>query len=127
MTRQLKDGIYPVKPTIRNPLANYAIIKTFPNGEVKKRFMETIEDCHDQLEEWNQELGLKVSTKGIHREKVNHYSLFNVKTGKLEFAGLAKEVAVKFGCSPVSVCNAANCERLFQGKYMVHKNESTAV
>lgn len=115
-----KDGIYEIKLTNRNPYCRYLVVKTYGNEQRQKR-MCSLEDCKQQIQEWDEEYSRKdpffinrgfknlLKKKKENKPYRNYYSVFD-RNGNLYMEGFGQEIAERFGVKSKAVCNAANEE-----------------
>ena len=113
-----KDGIYRIKLTASNPYCSYLLVKTYGNVQKKKKCC-TLEDCRQQVEEWNSDyrkidpyysrsgFNALLNRKEKTREPRNYYSVFD-RDGNLYMQGFGDEIAKRFGCKIKTICNIAN-------------------
>lgn len=113
-----KDGIYEIKLTNSNPYCRYLVVKTYGSEQKQKR-MCSLEDCKQQVQEWDEEYSRKdplfinrgfknlLKKKKESKPHWNYYSVFD-RSGNLYMEGFGQEIAEHFGVKSKSVCNAAN-------------------
>lgn len=113
----MEDGIYRVN---RSPLIKYMAVKHY--GDIKKiRYMTSIEDCKQQIKEWDLEYKVCAAKKVATRKNSGYareYYVFDKNNVQIA-CGKGKDVASLFGCHINTLINAANRMVNFQNNLHV--------
>lgn len=113
----MEDGIYRVN---RSPLIKYMVVKHY--GDIEKiRYMTSIEDCKQQVKEWDLEYRVCTSKKVATRKNSGYareYHVFDKNNVQIA-CGKGKDVASQFGCHINTLINAANRMVNFQNNLHV--------
>lgn len=101
-----KDGIYRVKLTDANPYCEYLVAKTY-DGVQKSRKLPTLDDCKQQLLEWDEEYGRrKKKTRFVLKPTDVVEYVLKDKDGKILVRGNIGDITQFVGCSAKTIYNA---------------------
>ena len=110
-----KDGIYKLELSSANPYGKYLVLKTY-EGVQKARKLPTLDDCKQQIKEWDEE-NEKVNDNQVI-VKVLGYILTD-KDNEVVAEGSIKDVTQFVGCKAKTIYNALCTEgrkvRYFNG------------
>lgn len=113
----MKDGIYRIN---RSPLVRYLVVKHYGDAE-KTRYMTSLEDCKQQIQEWDAEYKVCTVKKMATRKNSGYAREYHVydKDNVQIACGKGKDVASLFGCHINTLINAANRMVNFQNNLHV--------
>ena len=113
----MEYGIYIVN---RSPLVKYIVVKHY--GDIlKTRYMTSIEDCKQQIKEWDLEYRVCTAKKVATRKNSGYardYYVFDKNNVQIA-CGKGRDVALLFGCHINTLINAANRMVNFQNNLHV--------
>lgn len=107
---KLTNGLFKIEGS-KNPFAHWLIVKIY-GGKKMYRVMDTLEDCKQQVEEWDEDyirltgdksirkgipglLDLYYKEKGINKSGPSYFYVYKANTNELLFSGESVDIAKK--------------------------------